>query len=49
MNNCERYRQMIADILMAFVVALFLEMFALMNKFFKQMAILVCCVGLIVV
>lgn len=34
---------MIADILMAFVIALFLERFSLINKYFKQIAILVCC------
>jgi hypothetical protein len=40
---------MIADILMAFVIALFLEMFSLINKYVKQIAILVCCFALVFV
>lgn len=40
---------MIADILMAFVIALFLEMFSLISKHFKQIVILVCCFTLVFV
>ena len=40
---------MVADILMAFVVALLLEMFGLINKSFKPATIIGCCISLIAV
>jgi hypothetical protein len=40
---------MIVDVLMALIVALFLEMFSLINKYVKQIAIIVCCFTLIFV
>lgn len=38
---------MIVDVLTAFVIALLLEMFALINKYVKQIVILVCCLTFI--
>ena len=40
---------MITDILMAFVMALFLEMFSLISKYLKQIVIFVCCFTLVFV
>lgn len=40
---------MIVDILMAFVIALFLEMFLLINKYLKQIVVFVCCLTLVFV
>lgn len=40
---------MMMDIAIALLLALLLEMFSLINKYFKRIAILVCCVTFIVI